>query len=91
MDRREIIDSMLLKKPTFIKLSKQKIKKGSMGITDAEVEYICSKADSSKIKLIILVNGNRCPSAFTHQGMLHISRIRWDSLTSLNLGEYSLI
>jgi ActR/RegA family two-component response regulator len=65
--------------------------KEDMAIKDKEVEYICSKADCPNIMVISLINRERHLNTITHEGMLHISGMRWDSLTSLQLSENYLI
>jgi hypothetical protein len=62
-----------------------------MTVTDEEVRYICSKTDCPSIKQIRVFNRDQSPNAITHQGMLHLAQMRWDSLTLLELGENSLI
>jgi hypothetical protein len=64
-----------------------KNKKENMAITDDEVEYICSKADFPNIKYISVDNPEPSLNAVTHEGILHISRLRWNSLIYLDLGE----
>jgi hypothetical protein len=62
-----------------------------MGITNEEVEYICSKVDCPNIMEIIMSNPHLPHGTITNEGVLHISRMRWDSLIKLNLGKHYLI
>jgi hypothetical protein len=59
--------------------------KVNVTITDDEVEYICSKVRCPRVKEIMVNNPQLSLKAITHEGMLYISRMKWDRLTSINL------
>jgi hypothetical protein len=62
-----------------------------MAITDEEVDYICKKTNCQKMDGISFGNMMRYPDVITHKGILQISQMKWDSLTSIHLGENSII